>query len=176
MYADTLPKYAQLFMEGIEEAGVSVVTALPESLLAGIYRECSRDNSIRYIPVTNEAELPGIVAGVYLGGKKALMVMENSGLRQGCEALARLSIVHGVPMVMVMSFRGEFGERNFWGHNHARTMVPILDALRIPYVFVSKLDQIKPSIKKAFYHTNSSQWPLALIFSGECVESKYEAD
>ena len=49
-------------------------------------------------------------------------------------------------------------------------MVPVLDALRIPYRFVSKLDEIKPHIRKAFDHTYSSQWPVALAFTGECVE------
>jgi len=157
-------------MEGLKEADVSVVTAVPESLLAGIYRECARDNAIRYIPATNEAELPGIVAGTYLAGKKGLMIMENSGLRQACEPIARFSLCHGMPMVIVMSFRGEFGERNWWGHNHAQTMEPLLNALRIPFRFVSQLSEIKPCIKKAFYHADSSQWPVAMAFTGECVE------
>ena len=165
-----VPKYAQLFLEGLKEANVSLVAAVPESLLAGIYRECARDNAIRYIAASNEAELPGIVAGAYLAGKRALMVMENSGIRQACEAIARLSLTHGLPMVIVMSFRGELGERNYWGHNHAQTMVPILDALRIPYRFIAQLDEIKPSIKKAFHHAFSSQCPVALAFTGECVE------
>jgi hypothetical protein len=34
---------------------------------------CAKDNAIRYIPVTNEAELPGICARTYLAGKKGLM-------------------------------------------------------------------------------------------------------
>jgi len=165
-----LPEYAKLFMEGLKEAGVSVVCAVPESLLAGIYRGCARDNAIRFIPVTNEAELPGICAGTYLAGKKAIMVMENSGLRQACEPIARFSFCHAMPLVMALSFRGEWGERNWWGHNHAQTMEPILNALRIPFRFISKLSQIKPAIGKAYYHADSSNWPVAMVFTGECVE------
>ncbi len=152
-----LPKYAQLFIEGLKEAGVSVVCAVPESLLAGVYRGCARDNSLRYIPVTNEAELPGICAGTYLAGKKAIMVMENSGLRQACEPIARFSFCHAMPLVMAMSFRGEWGERNWWGHNHAQTMEPILNALRIPFRFIARLDEIKPAIKKAYFHSELEQ-------------------
>lgn len=165
------PPYAQLFLEGLKEAKVTMVAAVPESLLAGIYRECARDNAIRYIAASNEAELPGIVVGAYVTGKRALMVMENSGIRQACEPIARLAFTHQMPMVIVMSFRGDFGERNYWGHNHAQTMEPILDALRIPCRFVSKLDEIKPSIKKAFHHADASQWPVALAMTGECVEA-----
>src|SRR5262249_29068021 len=119
-----LPAYAKVFMEGLKEANVGIVAALPESLLAGIYRACAADNAIRYVTVSNEAALPGIVAGAYLVGKGALMIMENSGLRQACEPLARFALGRSVPMVMVVSFRGDLGERNWWGHNHAQTMVP----------------------------------------------------
>lgn len=165
-----VPAYARVFMEGLKEAGVRIVAALPESLLAGIYRECAKDNSIRYVPVSNEADLPGIVAGCYLVGKRALMIMENSGLRQACEPLARFALGRSVPMVIVVSFRGDLGERNWWGHNHAQTMIPILEALRITYRIISKLDEIKPAIAKAFLHADSSQMPVALVLTGECVE------
>jgi sulfopyruvate decarboxylase subunit alpha len=164
------PRYAELFIEGLKDANVTVVAAVPESLLATVYCMCAKDNAIRYIPVTNEAELPGICAGTYLAGKKGIMVMENSGLRRACEPIARFAYCHAMPLVMAMSFRGEWGERNWWGHNHAQTMEPILNALRIPFRFVARLDDIKPTIRKAYYHADSSNWPVAMVFTGECVE------
>src|SRR5215470_5308320 len=127
------PRYAQLFIEGLKEANVTVVAAVPESLLAGVYRMCATDNAIRYIPVTNEAELPGICAGTYLAGKKGIMVMENSGLRQACAPNALFAYCLAMPLVMAMRLRGGWGERNSVGHKHAQTMEPILKALRIPY-------------------------------------------
>ncbi len=165
-----VPEYARLFMEGLKEAGVGVVAALPESLLKSVFRLCADDNAIRYVQVSNEADMPGICAGTYLAGGRALMIMENSGIRQACEPIARLAFQHAMPLVMVMSYRGDWGEQNWWGHNHAQTMAPILDSLRIPYRFVRELDEIKPAIKGAFKHTDGSNWPVALVFSGNCVE------
>lgn len=165
-----IARYAELFIEGLREAKINVVAALPDSKLASVFRACAAEPSIRYIPVSNEAELPGIVAGAYLGGGRALMVMENSGLRQCCEALTRFAYCHSMPMVMVMSLRGELGEPNWWGHNHAEVMEPLLQALRIPYFFVSRHAEIKPSIRKALVHTDASQWPVALIFREECLD------
>ena len=75
--------------------------------------------------MTNEGELPGIVAGAYLGGMRSLMIMENSGLRQACEPLARFTLSHQVPMVIVVPYRGDLGETNWWGHAHAQTMEPV---------------------------------------------------
>ena len=165
------PEYARTFMAGLKAAGVEIVTALPDSLLKHVYGCCEQDNAITYIPVASEAELPGICVGAYFGGKKALMVMENSGIRQACEPIARLSLCHHLPMVMVLAYRGALGERNWWGHNHAQTMEPILDALRIPYWFVDKLDDVTPSLRRAFDHADSSQWPVALVFTGACVNT-----
>src|SRR5690242_1436583 len=84
--------YAEVFMEALAQARVDLVTALPESLLKHIYRRLADQSVIRYVQVTNEAEMPGIVAGAYFGGVRAVMIMENSGLRQACEPIARFEL------------------------------------------------------------------------------------
>jgi len=161
---------ADLILEGLKEAKVEIVACLPESLLKSTYRRISEDRGIHYITVSNEADMPGILVGAYLGGKRAIMMMENSGLRQACEPIARFAFTHHIPLVMMMAFRGGFPERMWWGHSHAQTMVPILDALRIPYWFVRRRVDIKNLISGAYVHADSSQWPVALVFTKECVE------
>ena len=165
-----VPEYARLFMQGLHEANVSLVASLPESLLKSVYQQCELDEDIRYVLVSNEADLPGIIAGTYLAGKRGLMIMENSGIRQCCEAVGRFAFCHGMPLVMVMSYRGAFGEPNWWGHNHSQIMTNLLETLRIPYRFIRRLDEIKPSIAKAFKHADASQWPVALVMTDDCTE------
>lgn len=168
--ADDAPAYAKLLLEGLAEADVSLVAAVPDSHLKSAFRLLRDQNAIRFVLAGNEADLPGICAGAYLGGKKALMMMENSGLRQACEPIARFSFSHHVPMVMILSYCGDFGERNWWAHSHSQTMEPLLDTLRIPFRFIRDHKDIKPSIKRAFTHADSSQWPVALVFAGNCLE------
>ncbi|MBI4321722.1 MAG: sulfopyruvate decarboxylase [Chloroflexi bacterium] len=171
------PRYAELMIEGLKEADVKIVTALPEGLLRSFYRMAADDPDIHYVRVSNEADMPGIVAGAYLGGTRAVMVMENQGIRQACHPIGHYAFASHMPMVMFLSFRGDFGEGNWWGHHHSQTMEPILKAFRIPFRVVRRLEQIKPNIKRAFDHANASQWPVALVFSGECVEvSTYAKD
>ena len=56
-------------------------------------------------------------------------------------------------------------------------MEPMLNALRIPFRYVRRVDQIKPAFVRAFAHADASQWPAALVFSGDCVEGvDYAAD
>jgi hypothetical protein len=49
-------------------------------------------------------------------------------------------------------------------------MEPLLNALRIPFRIIDKLEYIKPSIAHALTHADSSQWPIALAFAGPCLE------
>jgi sulfopyruvate decarboxylase subunit alpha len=168
--SDEVPDYARLLLAGLKEARVAVVAAVPDSHMKSAHRLLREQNEIRYVLAGNEADLPGICAGAYMGGKKALMIMENSGLRQACEPLSRFAFTHHMPLVMIMSYCGDFGERNWWAINHAQTMEPLLQALRIPFRIISDPDEIKPNIERAFMHADSSQWPVALVFTGNCLE------
>jgi len=165
-----MKEYAKLILEGLKESGVDIVTALPESLLADVYRALPDDPDLRFVRVSNEADMPGIVCGAYLGGKRAVMFMENSGIRQACEPIARFAFNNHLPMVILMAYRGDWGEYNWWGIPHGQLMEPMLDALRIPYRIVRCLDEIKPTLKRGIRHAESSQWPIAIVFSGEAVE------
>jgi sulfopyruvate decarboxylase subunit alpha len=169
------PNYAELIVQGLKEANVQIVASLPESLLKKLYPMLASDKQFRYIQVSNEIDLPGIVAGAYFGGKRAVMIMENSGLRQAAEPIARLTFGHRIPLVMLMPHRGDLGEDVWWGHGHSETMVPMLEALRIRYWFVYDLDEIVPAIKKALLHADAGQVAVALIFGGECREAPAHA-
>jgi sulfopyruvate decarboxylase subunit alpha len=169
--------YAEMIVEALKAHDVRIAAGLPDSLLRRLHEQLADDPAIAYVPVANEADMPGIVAGAYLGGARAVMVMENSGLRQACEPIARLAFCHQLPFVMLMPFRGDFGEPYWWGHNHGQTMGPLLDALRIPWRVVRTLDSLEPNIGRALMHAETGQWPVALVLSGECVEGgRYPTD
>src|SRR4051812_21236272 len=124
--------FAKLVVAGLKQARVRVVAALPDSLLKGVYDALAKDPDFRYISVTNESEGAAIAAGAWAAGQRAVLVMENSGVRMAAEALARLGFTHGLPVTMLMGYRGDVGEGIYWGHNHGVTMEPMFRALRIP--------------------------------------------
>ena len=132
------PRLAALVIEGLKRAHVRFVVGLPDSMLAGVYVAAAKDPDIKYVAVTNEAEGASVAAGAWITGGRSVLVMENSGLRAACEALARLGLVNGIPVTMLMGYRGDLGERFHWGVNHGMTMEPILKALRIPYWIIDR--------------------------------------
>src|SRR5260370_23105702 len=91
---------------GLKAAGVTIVCYLPDSLLKQLSPALDRDPDIRTIRVTNEGEGAAICGGIWLSGKKSALIMENSGLRAATEPLARLGMGAGIPVQLLMSYRG----------------------------------------------------------------------
>jgi sulfopyruvate decarboxylase subunit beta len=157
-------------LAGLGRAGVSVACFLPDSLMKELYAALRAAPDIRTIPVTNEGEGAAICAGVWLSGKRAVLVMENSGIRAAAEPLARLGLGARIPVVMIMSFRGDLGEPNWWAIPHGITMEPMLNALRIPYTVVRHVQDIGPSIERAFVSAHASMNHAAVVLAGECTD------
>ncbi len=161
---------AELVIQGLKEAGVSIVCTLPDSYLKEVYEKVSSDADFEHVPVTNEGEGASIAAGVWLTGKRAAIIMENSGLRVATESLSRLGLTHGIPVVMLMSYRGDVGEDQWYAIPHGMTMEPLLQAMRIPYVIVRKEEEIRRAIGNAYKTADNSKYHVAVVFSGEIVQ------
>jgi sulfopyruvate decarboxylase subunit alpha len=156
-------------LAGLRRAGVGIACYLPDSLFAPLYPALDAAEDIRTIPVTNEGEGAAICGGVFLSGRRAVLVMENSGLRASVEPLARMGLGAGIPVVMLMSYRGEMGENNWWAVPHGITMEPVLGALRIPYRVVRSADEIAQSIVDAYELAYSSYYHTAVALGGSIV-------
>jgi sulfopyruvate decarboxylase subunit alpha len=156
-------------LRGLKKAGVSVACYLPDSLLKELYPALDADPDIRTIQVTNEGEGAAICGGVFLSGKRAVLVMENSGLRASVEHLARMGLGAGIPVIMIMSHRGDLGENNWWAVPHGITMEPVLKALRVPYRIVRSADEVERAVTDAFTWSYTAYYHSAVVLSGETV-------
>jgi sulfopyruvate decarboxylase subunit alpha len=156
-------------IRGLKRAGVSIVCYLPDSLFKELYPALDADPDIRTIRVTNEGEGAAICGGVFLSGKRAALVMENSGLRASVEPLARMGLGAGIPVIMLMSYRGDMGENNWWAVPHGITMEPVLKALRIPYAVEREEARIEQAIVDAYELAYSSYYHTAVALSGSIV-------
>ena len=82
---------------------------------------------------------------------------------------ARLGLGAGIPVIMLMSYRGELSENNWWAVPHGITMEPVLDALRTPYRIVRETGQIERAITDAYAWSYAAYHHSAVILGGELV-------
>ena len=156
-------------LDAFEEAHIKVVVFLPESRLKPLYSMLLEDGRFEVITVPNESTGVCIAAGAWIGGKRSIMIMENSGVRVACEALARIGLERQIPVTMMMAYRGDFGEENWWGVNHGITMEPVLNALRIPYRIVTRSEDLKPMIHRAVLHAETSMYHTAVVIGRSVI-------
>lgn len=154
---------ANEIMDALEEAHVELVVFLPESRLKPLYSMLLEDKRFEVVTVPHEGTGAAICAGSFIGGRRAVLIMENSGIRTAAESLARIGLERQIPVTMIMAYRGDMGEENWWGVNHGITMEPMLKALRIPYTIVRDQKMVKPSIQQAILHAETSMYHTCVV-------------
>jgi sulfopyruvate decarboxylase subunit alpha len=157
------PSTVEATVAALKSAGVSIVCQVPDSWLAPLGRALEADPAFDFITATNEGEGVAICAGAWLGGKGAVMLMENSGVRMACEELARLGLGQGIPVFMIMPYRGDLGDGYSWAQAHGWTMLPVLDALRADYRILREESEIADGVAGALKTMTASRNHVALI-------------
>lgn len=160
---------------GLKDAGVTFCVHVPDSWMAPVTTRLSSDPDVELITAVNEGEGVAMCAGAWLGGRRAVMIMENSGVRMACEELARLGLGQGIPVLMLLPFRGDLGDVPFWAQPHGWTMKPILDALRVRYRIVRRVEEIRDVLRRASRSTSSSRNHVAVILGAELCSPSGDA-
>ncbi|HVM65989.1 MAG TPA: hypothetical protein VMU14_14075 [Acidimicrobiales bacterium] len=164
-----LPVARTAAIDGLVEAGVDFVSGLPDGWQRDLHEAIEEDGRFAYVPVCNEGVGFSVCAGAWMGGKRPVLIMENSGLRVAAEYIARISLGTGVPVLLMLSYRGDIGETEHWGIPHGIVAEPLLGALRVPYQIVREPDELRQAIKRAQRLAQAQLHPAAVLVSGSCI-------
>jgi sulfopyruvate decarboxylase subunit alpha len=85
------------------------------------------------------------------------------------EYIARISLQSGIPVVLLMSYRGDLGDTEHWSIPHGIVVEPLLQALRIKYQIVRQPGELRAAIKRAFRLSEAQLHPAAVLISGNCI-------
>jgi sulfopyruvate decarboxylase subunit alpha len=157
---------ARLIAAALLEAGFDFVASLPASELHPLQMACRQDPGFQFVTVTNEGEGLSICAGAWLGGKMPLMIMETSGVLLGVYALVRQNLTFGIPVLMMSTHRGSLGEQQWYAVHTGAALSPVLDALRIPSVVLTSLDEVKPTLSEARRSMDVGLRPVSVVLGG----------
>ena len=145
------------------DVGVRAIVALPDSKLTPLCRLVRDKAQIDYVQAVHESACVGIATGLSLSGVKTLVVIENSGLRSACETIARFHLSHNLFTTYLISHRGAFGERNWWGIAHHETMEPLLRLLRFRWEYLRSVAEFPGLLEMAYSTASAGQCGVALI-------------
>jgi len=92
---------------------VRQISYVPDAGHKRLIELCQADRSMASVPLTTEEEGIGLAAGAWLGGERAALLMQSSGVGNCVNALT-LAANCGFPLLMIVTMRGEWGEFNPW--------------------------------------------------------------
>lgn len=118
--------------------GISFYTGVPDSLLKDFCAYITdHTTDTDHVVAANEGSAVALAAGHYLAtGEKALVYMQNSGIGNAANPLLSLADpdVYGIPMIVMVGWRGEPGRPDEPQHvKQGRIMHRLIRAMEIPY-------------------------------------------
>ncbi len=160
---------SQLIFDALKACGVTMISALPETWLVHLIRLAEEDPATTLIRLAKEEEGVGVSAGAHLAGARSAMLMQNHGFLAAVNGIVSLAQLYRIPLLMLISDRGSFGERDPWQTEGGGVTVPLLDALRVPYDRLDDPAQVRRRIEKAQTLAESALRPVALLLTRDLM-------
>src|ERR687885_1544366 len=125
-------RHSKLVYDALVGAGVEVVSALPETWLVHLIRLAEDDPGMILVRLAKEEEGVGISAGAHFAGRKSAMLMQNHGFLASVNGIVSLAQLYKIPLLMLISHRGDLGELDPWQTQGGMATLPVLRGLGIP--------------------------------------------
>lgn len=164
------PSHAPEFVAALKANGFDFFAGVPCSLLKGLVSILDQDRDAHYVSATREDSAIGMAAGAWLGGKLPMVLMQNSGLGVSVNALASLTTMYALPVLLVISWRGEGGNDAPEHIMMGEIMTPMLDLMKIPHRVLTANEPMAAQIAWAKEQMLAKSYPAALIAPGGVLE------
>jgi len=106
------PWQARVF-GALKAARVTIVGYVPDAGHAHLIDAAHADPDMTAVVLTTEEEGVALAAGAWLGGQRAVMLMQSSGVGNTINMLS-LPVTCRMPFFTLITMRGEWGEFNPW--------------------------------------------------------------
>src|SRR5499425_2272576 len=121
----------------LERRGFEFFAGVPCSLIEDLIAVLESHPRLPYVAAPREDVAVGMAAGAWFGGRRPAVLMQNSGLGTSLNALASLSLMYGLPALLVVTWRGYRG-KDAPEHLLMGEITPkLLDLLGIPHRVLS---------------------------------------
>jgi sulfopyruvate decarboxylase subunit alpha len=146
----TTPAWAVGVCTGVHAAGSRDVVYVPDNPLSHVLRVFEQQfRDVRLYLATREEEAFGIAAGLYLGGRLPTVMLQSSGLGNSLNAITSLLMPYQIPVLMVVSMRGDSGDWNAAQMPMGRAVRGIFESLAVPHTTVESANQACDTIRCA---------------------------
>ena len=161
---------SKVIFQGIKAAGITSLSALPETWLGLLLQQAEKDPAVTMVQVAKEEEAIGIAAGAYFAGERHVLLMQNHGFLAAINGIVSLAQLYGIPLCMLIALRGHWGEPYPWHTRGGIVTEGVLRALAIPFEYARDPATVGRQIREAYTFSQSALAPVALLLTRDLME------
>ena len=151
---------------------VDLVSFVPDSGLKLLIERCQADPDVRTVTLTTEEEGIALSAGAFLGGKRSALLMQSSGVGNIVNMLS-LPRICNMPLFMLITMRGEWGEFNPWQVPMGQNAQVVLETSGVIVHRVETPEDVYPTVEAALMLTFDSRRRVAVLLSQKMIGVKH---
>jgi phosphonopyruvate decarboxylase len=145
-------------------------TGVPCSLVEDVIAVLEQGSRAPYVAAVREDAGVGMAAGAWLAGRRPCVLMQNSGLGTSLNALASLSLMYGLPALVVVTWRGYEG-KDAPEHILTGAITPrLLELLGMPYRVLSA-ESAASDVAWAAHEMDARMQPVAIVVPPKVVQT-----
>jgi sulfopyruvate decarboxylase alpha subunit len=165
------PAWQQAVFKVLKEGGVKQVAYVPDAGHSFAIRAAVADPEIRDVVLTTEEEGVAVVSGAWLGGQRAVLLMQSSGVGN-CVNMFSLLRSCNFPFLTLVTMRGEYAEFNPWQGPMGKKTQEALELMGITVFRVSDPDEVEEITSAAFDAAFVAGEQVAVLLSQSLIGRK----
>lgn len=168
--AEGLPWQDQVY-DRLKQAGVRQVCYVPDAGHSRLIERAHADPEVTATVLTTEEEGIAMCAGAHLGGQRAVLLMQSSGVGN-CINMLSLPIHCRMPLFTLVTMRGEWGEFNPWQVPMGSSTGRVLEATGVHIRRAERADEVADIVAASAQIAFDSAIPVAVLFSQKLIGAK----
>jgi sulfopyruvate decarboxylase alpha subunit len=165
------PAWPQQIHDVLQEAEVRQVGYVPDSGHARLIELVRANRAMKAVPLTTEEEGVALAVGAWLGGERSVLLMQSSGAGNCINMLGMIEECR-VPLLTLITMRGQWGEFNPWQVPMSRATIPALSAIGVGVHSVSAADDLAPTVAACAKLAFSTGRAVAVLIGQRIVGAK----
>ena len=138
---------------------------VPCSFFTGLINHVNTNPALTYVSSANEGDAVAAAAGAWVGGRRSIALMQNSGLGNAVSPLTSLTHMFRIPVLLLVTVRGEPGVADEPQHALMGRITPVLlDTMEIPWAYLPDSPQaLAKALAQADASIGERERPYALL-------------
>lgn len=163
---------ADKFLTPARELGFNFFTGTPCSYLKPFINYVIDTDGFDFIDSVNEGDAIAIAAGATIGGKRAVVMFQNSGLGNAVNPLTSLTYTFNIPVMVITTLRGEPGgapdepQHDLMG----QITISMLETMKMKWAYFPQTDaEVGPALKMADKYMKQNNQPFVFVMRKDDV-------